>query len=70
MEGEFTIEIEGTGINVGRYFICRGDISVNIACVKKCDFIVDIDFLCEIENRIILKDLLSCVNLILNSSAS
>ena len=38
------------------FFICK---SVNITCVykyiKKWDFIVDIDFLCEIKNGIIRK---------------
>ena len=68
MEEAFTKEIEGAGINVGRFFICGGSKLVNIACVylytKKSDFFVDIDFLCEIENRIILKGLLYCVNFI------
>ena len=31
-EGAFTLEIEGAGINVGR-FLCGGGKSVNIACV-------------------------------------
>ena len=33
MEGAFTMEIEGAGINVGRFFIFGGGKSVNIACV-------------------------------------
>ena len=59
MTGTYTMEIEGAGINIGKFLICGGRKSVNIACVykytKKWDFIVDIDFLCEIENGIILK---------------
>ena len=27
------MEIEGAGINIGRFFICGGGKSVNIACV-------------------------------------
>ena len=64
----FTMKIEGAGINVGRFFISGGGKSVNIACVyfytKKWDLIFDIDFLCEIENRIILKGLLYYANFI------
>ena len=33
MEEAFTMEIEGAGINVGRFFIYGGDESVNIACI-------------------------------------
>ena len=32
-EGAFTLEIEGAGNNVRRFFICGGDNSVSIACV-------------------------------------
>ena len=67
-ERAFTLKIEGAGINVSRCFICGCDNSVNIACInkyiKKWDFLVDIDFLCEIENKIILKGHLCCVNFI------
>ena len=62
------MEIEGAGIIVGRFFICGGGKSVKIACVflytEKWDFIVDIDFLCEIKNAVILKGLLYYVNFI------
>ena len=68
MEGAFTLEIKGAGINVSWCFICGGGKSVSIACdswyTKKLNFIFDIDFLCEIENRIILQGLLYCVSFI------
>ena len=32
-ERTFTLEIEGTGINVSKIFMCGGDKSVNAACI-------------------------------------
>ena len=56
------MKIEGAGINVGRLFLYVEVVNPLILLVSislpKWDFIVDIDFLCEIENRIILKGLL------------
>ena len=50
------------------FFIRGGHKSVIIVCTyyytKKWNFIIDVDFLCKIENRNILKGLLCCVNFI------
>ena len=48
------MDIDGAGINVSRFLY--------VEVINRS--IVDINFLCKIENRIILKGLLYCVNFI------
>ena len=56
------MEIEGAGINVGKFFLYVEVVNQSLLLVSMCTprngtLFVDIDFLCKIKNRIILKGL-------------
>ena len=61
------MEIDNAGIYVDRFFICGGGKSVNIACVykdtEKRDFIIDIDFLCEVRNMLHIRNTYTTIHI-------